>query len=554
MPRRPSATLLRPMSLARDARREWPTRRPSVAAQPDSRLSRYGFGEGSLSLKKKLPHVGDAPPQYSAEAEQAYLAGILRHPDFAGSDVDLLNPNDFFVDDYREIFTKMVHLDALGMPMNDAVLLLDSLSPEGKTKLGPVIAGLLDPLHAAGNLAHYAGIIKRKRVLRNHIALCADLGNRLAAANGDAAEVLREVSALSAPLREEVGQKRILGFKTGLDLASEVAQEIVWIARGLVAKGSITELGAKVKTGKTTLIMAMVEAVVDGLTFLGQPTFRTPVVYLTEQPPVSFREAMQRARLLGRKDFAVLSFTETRNVEWPQVAAAAAAECKNIGASLLVVDTLSQFARLTGDRENNSGDALEAMQPLQQAASDGIGVVLVRHERKSGGDVGDSGRGSSAFAGAVDIVLSLRKSEGNSGKNRRVLQSLSRFSETPNDLVIELTDGGYIAIGERRETTLKDGKDSIFRTAPEGESNALDLQALALAADQTRQTAQRAIEELVRDGMLIRIGKGKRGDPFRYFIPEKPFCPTSHIERAEKQKQQNLNLSAPERVPYRDSE
>lgn len=113
----------------------------------------------------------------------------------------------------------------------------------------------------------------------------------------------------------------------------------------------------------------------------------------------------------------------------------------------MVIDTLSQFAGLTGDRENNSGDALEAMQPLQHAVADGIGIMSVRHERKSGGDVGDSGRGSSAFAGAVDIVLSLRKPEGNAAKNRRLLQSLSRFSETPNDLLIELTENGYVAFG-----------------------------------------------------------------------------------------------------------
>jgi RecA-family ATPase len=321
-----------------------------------------------------------------------------------------------------------------------------------------------------------------------------------------------------------------------------------------VARGSITELGAKVKTGKTTLVLEMVRAILDGARFLDQPTFKTPVVYLTEQPPVSFRKAMERASLLGREDFVRLLYSDTRGLAWPEIGSAAVTECKRVGAALLVVDTLSQFAGLTGDRENNSGDALEAMLPLQQAAGEGIGVVLVRHERKSGGDVGDSGRGSSAFAGAVDVVLSLRKPEGNSGKNRRVLQSLSRFSETPNDLVIELTDAGYIALGERRETTLKDAKDTIFRSAPQVEIEAADLQALTLAADLKRQTAQRAIEELVRDGMLSRIGKGKRGDPFRYFIPENRFCPTSHIEGAEKQKQQNLDLSAPERMPYRDSE
>jgi hypothetical protein len=157
--------------------------------------------------------------------------------------------------------------------------------------------------------------------------------------------------------------------------------------------------------------------------------------------------------------------------------------------------------------------------------------------------VGDSGRGSSAFAGAVDIVLSLRKPEGNAGKNRREIQSLSRFSETPNNLVIELRDNGeYVAMGERRETTLKDAKDAIFRIAPTSEAEAADTQALVLGADVSRQTGQRAIEALVQDGQLGRIGDGKKGHPFRYFIPEMPFCPTSLQGQGRKTKQKSLAL------------
>src|ERR1700751_5262060 len=96
--------------------------------------------------------------------------------------------------------------------------------------------------------------------------------------------------------------------------------------------------------------------------------------------------------------------------------------------NFVVVDTLPQFACLKGDSENNAGDALAAMHPLLRAAADGIGVILTRHERKSGGEVGDSGRGSTALAGAVDIVLSLRRPEGNANKTHRLLQALSRFS------------------------------------------------------------------------------------------------------------------------------
>ena len=44
---------------------------------------------------------------------------------------------------------------------------------------------------------------------------------------------------------------------------------------------------------------------------------------------------------------------------------------------MLVVDTLGQFAGLAGDAENNAGDSIAAMQPLLQAASQGLAIQLV---------------------------------------------------------------------------------------------------------------------------------------------------------------------------------
>jgi DnaB-like helicase N terminal domain/AAA domain len=489
--------------------------------------------------KKQSSEIGPPLP-HSKDAERAFLGGII-----LGGTGPELNVDDFHLPFHRALYKSFSRLKREGKPTNDIVLLYQLLSPAELEDIGGIsyLSGLVNEIPRVSNLVHYAEIIKQKSALRRGMALCSLMGEKLAAANGDAADVLREVSILSAPLREEVGQKRILKFQTGQDLASSPDQEIPWITKGFVARGSITEVSAKIKMGKTTLVMAMVRAILDGQDFLGVATSRTSVVYLTEQPAVSFRKATERANLLGRPDFVSLMFSETRGLSWPQIASAALAECHRNKAELLVVDTLGQFARLSGDKENNSGDALESMLPIQEAAAAGLGILLVRHERKGGGDVGDSGRGSSAFAGAVDIVLSLRKPEGNAGKNRREIQSLSRFSETPNNLVIELRDSGeYVAMGERRETTLKDAKDAIFRTAPTSEPEAGDLQVICLGADVSRQTGQRAIEALVQNGQLSRIGKGKRGDRFRYFRPEIPFCPTSYIEGAEKPKQENLPL------------
>jgi hypothetical protein len=126
------------------------------------------------------------------------------------------------------------------------------------------------------------------------------------------------------------------------------------------------------------------------------------------------------------------------------------------------------------------------MEPLSRAAAEGIGIILTRHERKSGGEVGDSGRGSSAFAGAVDIVLSLRKPVANSKKTQRVLQALSRFSDTPPELLIELTDNGYVALGEPHDAALRDAKDLIIAITPPAETEAITLKEIIETSDVPR--------------------------------------------------------------------
>jgi hypothetical protein len=476
-----------------------------------------------LTASTQIP---DLPLPHDPLAERALLGSII-----SGGEFPDVAATDFFLPFHAQLFRCLLRMKSQGKPTNDVVLIHDELLQSSELEaVGGVgyLAGLMDGLHTKLNVSRYAESIHAKARLRKNMALCQVMGEKMAAANGDAVVVLQEVATLSAQLRLEVGQKGFLNFRTGADPALSLEDKVPWIATGLVARGSITELGAKIKIGKTTLTLAMVKAVLSGAAFLGEPTTKTPVVYLTEQPKVSFRTAMERADLLGRSDFIFLMHGETRGLPWPQIVAEAVRECQRNKAFLLVVDTLGQFAGLTGDKENNAGDALEAMRPIQEAASGGVGIILVRHERKGGGDVGDSGRGSSAFAGAVDIVLSLRKPTGNAGNNRREIRSLSRFSETPNNLVIELRDDGeYVAMGERCETTLKEAQDNIFRTAPSSEADAADLQAIAFGAEVSRQTVQRAIEALVQQGRLSRIGEGKRGSPYKYFKPEMRICPTS---------------------------
>jgi len=325
--------------------------------------------------------------------------------------------------------------------------------------------------------------------------------------------------AASAPPEDEDSAPINLPFRTGAEIERETPAEAEWLARPWVAVGASTELDGKVKlAGKTTFTLNLVRAVVNGVPFMGQPTRKTAVVYLTEQNATSFREATKRAGLLGRDDFVVLYFKDIGNFQWSSVAHAAVEECKRRKAKLLVVDTLTQFAGIAGDGENNAGDALAAMRPLQQAAAEGISVLITRHERKSGGTVGDSGRGSSAYGGAVDIVLSLRRPEGNQKRNVRLLQALSRFDETPPEQLIELTDDGYRSLGEPGDVAIEQERLNIIAALPNERKNAVDIEALCDATDMSRAQLQRRLDELLKDGKIFKTGRGRKGDAFRYFL------------------------------------
>src|SRR5207245_6982595 len=117
---------------------------------------------------------------------------------------------------------------------------------------------------------------------------------------------------------------------------------------------------------------------------------------------------------------------------WAGIVRARGEKARAVGAKLLVGNTLPDWAGLAGEEENDAGKALQAIRPLRlTAAAKGLAVVVIRHDRKSGGEPGQSGRGSSAFAGAMDTIVQIARAGDGAPRNRRTLRSVSRFSEVP---------------------------------------------------------------------------------------------------------------------------
>jgi AAA domain len=339
-------------------------------------------------------------------------------------------------------------------------------------------------------------------------------------------QMVRDFWRKEAAKRAKEGVKVAPSFRfwTGAEIAAAVPVEIDWAVKPYLVRGAATELSGHIKHGKTTLTGHLCRAVLDGADFLGEPTAKGPVVYITEQPPASFRQLIEAAGL-DRDDFYVLYWLNTLGRPWPEVAEAAVNKALEVGAVLLVADTLSQLAGLKGDEENQAGAAQEALQPLQEAACKGIAVLALRQDRKSGGEVGDSGRGSGAFGGGFDILVALKRPQGQPRDTIRVLESISRFGHVPANLAIELTPEGYVALGTSAAVAEAEAEEAILEALPSDEDMALPLTTkedqpsikTLLPEHVGEITARRALQKLAEAGKVGKTGAGKKGNPFRYW-------------------------------------
>jgi len=316
-----------------------------------------------------------------------------------------------------------------------------------------------------------------------------------------------------------------LNFMTFAELANSQPDEIPWIIPGVLGIGMITDVDGKAKTaGKTTFVLDMIWSILNEQRFIGRVTTYSPIVYLTEQTPISFKQNMHRGALDERQDAYALTWSDARQETWPRIVQQAVDKCREVDALVLVVDTLPQFAGLHGDDENSSGKALEVMRPLQAAAAGGLAILITRHDRKSGGEVGDSARGSSAFSGAQDIILRLYRAapEERLPSTYRHLDGVGRPDGIPDNELVELVNGHYVLHGQVDAVVSERTESDLMPWIPIHESDGVTVDELAESTGQDRRRVWEALKRFVRAGRIDSSGKGTRGDPTRYFQSQNP--------------------------------
>ena len=120
-------------------------------------------------LIKRLP--------FSMPAEQSLLGAILIDPNSITEVADLLNSDDFYLEEHKQIYLAMQELFMAHSEI-DVVTLIDMLVTKGiynKSGGEDYIRTLTDAVPDALNVRDYARIVKEKSVLRQLIGACSEI-------------------------------------------------------------------------------------------------------------------------------------------------------------------------------------------------------------------------------------------------------------------------------------------------------------------------------------------------------------------------------------------
>lgn len=241
-------------------------------------------------------------------------------------------------------------------------------------------------------------------------------------------------------------------------LEARPSLEVEWYAPQFVPVGGKVLFSGEPKVGKTILLFHILNAVVNGRTFLGEKCTPAKVMYFTEQTEHEFkRQVREVPGLLGNPNFYVLLAEEvpTNLRSWRLLLQFAEEKMRIIGAHIIVFDTFIGMARLPADGENDSATIQNCIDEANFLFKNRyLSLVFVHHARKSYEDAKgpraitmQSIRGSSAFVGGVGHVICMTAPDYSN--SIRQCNFFGRYLHG-TEMKIMLVDNQYRQVGFKR--------------------------------------------------------------------------------------------------------
>ena len=231
-----------------------------------------------LILEKSLPH--------NLDAERCVLGAVLLDNAALNAAIELLKPEDFFLDTHRRIFDRMLRLSE-GSRAIDLVTVTEELGRSGELEAsgGPAyLSSLIDGVPRVSNIEHYARIVKEKAILRGLIHASNNIILEAMDGEGGAEEILDRAEATIFKIAEDRIKAGLLGIKEivkssfqTIDRLYERGQRITGLSTGYkdlddltsgLQRGDLVVVAGRPSMGKTAFALSVAQKVAlqQGLT------------------------------------------------------------------------------------------------------------------------------------------------------------------------------------------------------------------------------------------------------------------------------------------------
>ena len=314
--------------------------------------------------------------------------------------------------------------------------------------------------------------------------------------------IARDIPARYPNAPKESGLKLVeLG-----DLLSRPVVPVDWVLRERLAAGSVSIVASKPKVGKSTLARNLALAIARGEPFLGWAVKRGTVIYLAlEERSEDVTADFHALGADGREDILLADAGMALDV---------VTTLREKRPVLLVVDPL--FRLLSVKDEKAYAEMYGALGPLIDVARQtGTHILCLHHSSKlTKTEAIDAPIGSTALSGAVSTLLVMKRTE-----RYRTLQTVQRIGEDLPETVLHFDAATKrLSLGGSREVCEAANMAEAIVAALNGKAatEALTEPEIGDAVEGKTTLKRKALRDLTRQGKIVRLGTGKRGDPFRY--------------------------------------
>lgn len=274
------------------------------------------------------------------------------------------------------------------------------------------------------------------------------------------------------------------------------------VVEGLAYKGRVTLLTAGVKQGKTTLAAAMASAVSNGSDFVGRVCERGKVVWFGVEEALG--DVVTRLVHFGADHSATYV---TEHVDDP--VAAFQRLLKEVGPSLIIIDTLPKFVSLLENEHGSMHDTVgwtrvmaKLVEPIHNSDT---ALVLVHHSRRTDGEY----LGPTAVGGQVDMIVTMEEAP----KDVRKLKPVGRWRADDFQVRFDKEREVFELVG--REPTI-DSRVLDYVAGSPGASK----RSVRSAVSASNAKIDAAIDRLLTLGRLIDRNANGGGNGMALEVPE----------------------------------